>query len=51
MLTVRVVKIGGNELDQPAWVAKCARALKGIGPAVVVHGGGQAVSTWSRSVS
>jgi acetylglutamate kinase len=45
---VRVVKIGGNELDQPAWVAKCARALKGIGPAVVVHGGGEAVSTWSR---
>jgi acetylglutamate kinase len=45
---VRVVKIGGNELDQPAWVAKCARALKGMGPAVVVHGGGEAVSTWSR---
>lgn len=48
MLTVRVVKIGGNELDQPAWVAKCAHALKGIGPTVVVHGGGEAVSTWSR---
>ena len=48
MLTVRVVKIGGNELDQPAWVAMCARALQGIGPVVVVHGGGQAVSTWSR---
>jgi acetylglutamate kinase len=48
VLTVRVVKIGGNELDQPAWVAKCAHALKGIGPTVVVHGGGEAVSTWSR---
>lgn len=48
MLTVRVVKIGGNELDQPVWVAKCAHALKGIGPTVVVHGGGEAVSTWSR---
>jgi acetylglutamate kinase len=48
VLTVRVVKIGGNELDQPAWVAKCAHALKGIGPTVVVHGGGQAVTTWSR---
>jgi len=48
MLTVRVVKIGGNELDRPVWVAKCARALKGAGPVVVVHGGGQAVSTWSR---
>ena len=48
MLNVKVVKIGGNELDRPDWVAACARALKGIGPAVVVHGGGQAVTTWSR---
>ena len=48
MLTVRVVKIGGNELDRPEWVATCARALKDIGPAVIVHGGGQAVSSWSR---
>jgi acetylglutamate kinase len=48
MLAVRVVKIGGNELDRPTWVAECARALKGAGPAVVVHGGGQAVSAWSR---
>jgi len=48
VLTVRVVKIGGNELDRPAWVAACARALQGIGPVVVVHGGGQAVSDWSR---
>jgi acetylglutamate kinase len=48
MLNVKVVKIGGNELDRPAWVDACARALKGIGAAVVVHGGGQAVSSWSR---
>src|SRR5947199_7715185 len=48
MLTVRVVKIGGNELDRPAWVAECARALSTIGPVVGVHGGGQAVSAWSR---
>lgn len=48
MLTVRVVKIGGNELDRPAWVAECARALHGNGPTVVVHGGGQAVNSWSR---
>ena len=48
MLNVRVVKIGGNELDRPEWVAACARALSAIGPTVVVHGGGQAVSTWSR---
>src|SRR2546429_34223 len=49
MLNVRVVKIGGNELARPAWVAECASALQqSRGPAVVVHGGGQAVSAWSR---
>ena len=48
MLTVRVVKIGGNELDRPEWVAQCARRLRDAGPVVVVHGGGQAVTTWSR---
>ena len=48
MLTVRVVKIGGNELDRPEWVSACARALVKLGPSVVVHGGGQAVSAWSR---
>ena len=48
MLIVRVVKIGGNELDRPDWVAKCALALSKNGPTVVVHGGGNAVTTWSR---
>ncbi|HET8714044.1 MAG TPA: acetylglutamate kinase [Gemmatimonadales bacterium] len=48
MLNIKVVKVGGNELDRPEWVAECARALRGIGPAVIVHGGGQAVSHWSR---
>ncbi len=48
MLTVRVVKIGGNELDRPTWVADCARALQRAGPIVVVHGGGRAVSEWSQ---
>jgi len=44
----RVVKIGGNELDRPEWMSACARALATLGPSVVVHGGGQAVSAWSR---
>jgi acetylglutamate kinase len=48
MLTIRVVKIGGNELDRPSWVAECARALHGAGPIVVVHGGGRAVTEWSQ---
>ncbi|HKA59847.1 MAG TPA: acetylglutamate kinase [Gemmatimonadales bacterium] len=45
---LRVVKIGGNELDGPTWVADCARALKGAGSIVVVHGGGRAVTEWSQ---
>lgn len=48
MLSTRVVKLGGNELDRPAWLAACARALVPLGPVVVVHGGGRAVSALSR---
>ena len=48
MLNVRVVKVGGNELDQPAWLEACARALVSLDPVVVVHGGGRAVSAWSE---
>lgn len=48
MLNVRVVKLGGNELDRPDWVSACARALAGGPPLVVVHGGGRAVSELSR---
>ena len=47
MLPVRVVKLGGNEFDRPAWLAACAAALKVVEPVVVVHGGGQAVSALS----
>ncbi len=50
MLNVRVVKLGGNGLDRPDWLAACARALKEVGPVVVVHGGGQAVSALSRQL-
>ena len=48
MLTVRVVKLGGNELDRPAWLASSAAAIKTAGPVVVVHGGGKAVDALSR---
>jgi acetylglutamate kinase len=48
VLNVRVVKIGGNELDRPEWLDACARALKPLEPVVVVHGGGRAVSELSR---
>ena len=48
MLKVRVVKLGGNELDRPEWLAACADALKPLEPVVVVHGGGRAVTALSR---
>jgi acetylglutamate kinase len=48
VLNVRIVKLGGNELDQPAWLEACARALVSLDPVVVVHGGGHAVSAWSE---
>ncbi len=48
MLSTRVVKLGGNELHRPAWLAACARALVRLDPVVVVHGGGRAVSALSR---
>src|SRR5437773_1809322 len=51
MLSVRVVKLGGNELDRPEWVAACADALRSVGPVVLVHGGGEAVSALSQRLA
>jgi len=48
VLSTRVVKLGGNELDRPDWLATCAQALVRLDPVVVVHGGGRAVSALSR---
>jgi acetylglutamate kinase len=48
MLNVRVVKLGGNEIDSPEWLGACANALRPMDPVVVVHGGGRAVSALSR---
>ena len=45
---LKVVKLGGNELDQPDWLAACGVALKAVEPVVVVHGGGRAVSALSE---
>ena len=50
MLPVRVVKLGGNELERPDWLAACAQALTSAGPIVVVHGGGRAVTALSRQL-
>src|SRR2546430_5481690 len=51
MLSVRVVKLGGNELDCTEWVAACADALRWLGPVVLVHGGGEAVSALSQRLA
>jgi len=48
VLSVRVVKLGGNELDLPGWLPACASGLRTAGPVVVVHGGGRAVTTLSQ---
>ena len=48
MLNARVVKIGGNELDRPDWLERCAAALAALQPVVIVHGGGKAVDELSR---
>jgi len=51
VLGVRVVKVGGNDLDRREWVAQCAQSLVSAAPVVVVHGGGQAVTALSRRLS
>jgi acetylglutamate kinase len=46
---VTVLKVGGNEVDDPAWVGRFARAVAGRGGRlVVVHGGGKEVSALQR---
>lgn len=47
-LAVRVVKLGGNELDRPGWLAQAAAMVADAGPVVVVHGGGAAVNAMSQ---
>lgn len=47
--SLTVVKVGGNEVDDPAWVAALAAAVAGApGPVVVVHGGGKEVTELQR---
>ena len=41
---VTVVKVGGNEVEDMAWVRALAAALVNARPLVVVHGGGREVS-------
>ena len=46
---VTVLKVGGNEVDEPGWVARFARAVAARGGRlVVVHGGGKEVTALQR---
>ena len=46
-----VLKVGGNEVDDPAWVAALARAVAGRGgETVLVHGGGKEVTNLQRAL-
>ena len=42
---MQVLKVGGNELDEHAFLTDLARTVKSMDePAVIVHGGGQAIA-------
>ena len=46
-----VVKVGGHEVDDPAWLERLARAIAARGGAtVVVHGGGKEVTALQRAL-
>jgi acetylglutamate kinase len=46
---MRVIKIGGNELDRPDFMPTFAKVMSDMGePAVIVHGGGKAVDELQR---
>lgn len=45
---VTVVKVGGNEVEDAAWVSELAGRVGACVPLVVVHGGGREVSALQR---
>jgi acetylglutamate kinase len=50
-MTTLVLKIGGNELDDPNFVAELARTVAGLRPApVLVHGGGKEIGVMQRAL-
>lgn len=49
MTELRVIKVGGNEADDPQWIARLAGQLAQLpGQAVLVHGGGKEVTELQR---
>jgi acetylglutamate kinase len=50
-MTTLVLKIGGNEIDDPAFVANLARVVAGMRTApVLVHGGGKEIGAIQRAL-
>jgi acetylglutamate kinase len=44
-MTIRVIKLGGNEIDSPEFLAEFARTIAGQSdPPLIVHGGGKEVA-------
>jgi acetylglutamate kinase len=50
-MTTLVLKVGGNELDDPSFVTELARVVAGMRPApVLVHGGGKEIGVVQRAL-
>jgi acetylglutamate kinase len=45
-----VIKVGGNEVDDAAWLRQLAAHVAALPAAVVVHGGGKEISTLQRTL-
>ncbi len=51
MSGITVVKVGGHEVDDPAWLERLAKTIaKRAGRTVVIHGGGKEVSALQRTM-
>ena len=50
-MTTLVLKIGGNELDDPSFIGELARAVAQMHPApVLVHGGGKEIGVLQKAL-
>jgi acetylglutamate kinase len=50
-MTILVLKIGGNDLDDPGFVGELARMVAGMRPSpVLVHGGGKEIGAIQRAL-
>jgi len=47
---LRVIKVGGNEIDDDSWLASMARLVAADRSCVLVHGGGKEISVLQRTL-